>query len=703
MPYASSTRLNPLPISTPRPQTGFVGRDAEILEGQRCLSRARLLTLTGSGGCGKTRLALRLADTIQEQYRDGVWLVELAAVSDPGLVPQTVAAVLGVREQPDRPLVESLSEAVGSRRLLLLLDNCEHVIEAVASLAGALLRSCRAVSILATSREALRIPGEISRRVPSLSLPDPKRHGSDVMESEAVRLFLERATSLVPTFALTAGNTPAVARICRRLDGIPLAIELAASRIRLLTPDEIASRLDESFRLSASEPGRELPRHQTLQALIDWSYNLLSERERVLVRRLSVFAGGWSMEAAEAVCTDSPGPPSPPGSAITAPAVLDLMTALVEKSLVIVEDESGMRCRFLETVRQYADEKLLESGEAADVRARHGDYFLALAEQDGGGDISEKLKPLEREHDNYRAALDWSYKTEGRVTVGLQIAAALGHFWSTRGYMSEGRMRLEQLLEHAGDSPTQVRAQALRWLGNLAWLEGRYDEAESSYEMTVAIAESLGDRRTISIALAGLGNIARFRRDYDRARALYERSLVLYREFGDRKGIAMLLNNLGAVASNVNEIDLAISLYREALAISRELGDRWGIASRLGNLAEVTMYKGDNDAAAAMHRESLALWAELGDPRSIAEGLEMFVQTLSAQGQMELAATLLGSVEALRSAIGSPRPPVDQETIQRALDSARAALGGPRFDEAWSAGLAMGPEEAVARALQDEV
>src|SRR6185295_6650760 len=266
MTSASTTRLQYFHIVAPPPQAGFVGRESEIIEGQRCLAAGRLLTLTGSGGCGKTRLALRLAEVVQGQYRDGVVLVELAAVSDPGLVPQTLGAALDVREQPGRPLLETLSEALHSRRLLLVLDNCEHVIEAAAHLAKALLRSCLYLKILATSREALRIPGEAARRVPSLSLPEPGRHGSDAMESEAVRLFVERATALAPKFALTPGNTDAVAQICLRLDGIPLAIELAAARIRHLPPDEIASRLDDSFRVLTGEPGRALPRHDTLQA-----------------------------------------------------------------------------------------------------------------------------------------------------------------------------------------------------------------------------------------------------------------------------------------------------------------------------------------------------------------------------------------------------------------------------------------------------
>ena len=686
----------------PRPQTGFIGRESEIVEGRRCLATGRLLTLTGSGGCGKTRLAIELADATRAEYPDGVWMVELAPVSDPTLVPQTVAAGLAIREQPGRPIVETLSETLASRKLLIVLDNCEHLLEPAARTAETLVRSCPGLRILATSRESLRIPGEISRRVPSLSVPDSERHGEEIMKYEAIRLFAERAAVVVPTFEVTPRNAIAVAQICRRLDGIPLAIELAAARVRLLTPEQIATRLDDSFRLLTAGPRGALARHQTLRAMIDWSYNLLTDAERLLLQRLSVFAGGWSVEAAEAVCVDDPNQRGQ-GVAIHQGDVLDLMTELVEKSLVLVEDQaSKMRCRFLETVRQYASDKLEESGEAEVIRDRHGDYFLSVATfREPRPDLAETLKSLEREHDNFRAVLDRSAHAGPRAVQGLRMAGALGKFWCVRGYMSEGRTRLKQLLERAPDAPADVRVRALVAMGELAWLEARFDESAASYEKGLELSRETGDKLRVADCLCGLGNVARHTRDFVRAREALEESLTIQREIGSPWAVAGILNNLGAVASNERQIERAISLYKEGLEISREIGDRWGIASRLGNLAEVTMYHGEVEEAAAMHRESLGIWLELGDPRSIAEGLEMYVETLCAQGRMELAARLLGAVEALRKSIGCPRPPVDQEIIQKALDSARSVLGVQSFDRAWSEGLAMTPEEAVAAAMEE--
>jgi non-specific serine/threonine protein kinase len=686
----------------PRPQTGFIGRESEIAEGRRCLASARLLTLTGSGGCGKTRLAIELAESIRSEFPDGTWLVEFASISDPTLVPQTIAAALAVREQPERPIIETLSETLAPRKVLVVLDNCEHLLESAARTAETLVRSCPGLKVLATSRESLRIPGEVSRRVPSLSLPDSGRHGTEILKYEAIRLFVQRATSIVPTFSLTPKNAIAIAEICRRLDGIPLAIELAAARVRLLTPEQIASRLDDSFRLLTAGPRGALARHQTLRAMIDWSYNLLSDTERLLLQRLSVFAGGWTVEAAEAVCVDDPSERAEGRVAISPSDVLDLMTELVEKSLVLVEDQTPkMRCHFLETVRQYALERLEESGEAEATRDRHGDYFLGVATlRDPRADTAETLKSLEREHDNFRAALDRSASVGARAVQGLRMAAALGSFWGVRGYMSEGRTRLSQLLERASDAPPDARVRALTNLGELAWLEARYGESSASYEEGLSLSRATGDKRGMADCFCGLGNVARYTRDFARAREALEESLVIHRELGDRKAVAGLLNNLGAVASNERQIDRAISLYKEALSISREIGDRWGVASRLGNLAEVTMYHGEVEEAAAMHRESLGIWLEMRDLRSIAEGLEMFVETLCAQGRMELAAKMLGAVEALRKAIGCPRPPVDQETIQKALDSARSVLSDQDFNKAWSEGLALSPEEAVAAAME---
>src|SRR5579884_1260938 len=485
--------------------TSFIGREKEMEEIKRLLSTAHLLTLTGSGGCGKTRLALQVAADRVEEYADGVWLVELAAIADLGLVPQTVAVALGVSEEPNRPLGETLANYLRPKSLLLVLDNCEHLLTACAQLADTLLRTCPKVRILASSREGLGLLGEALYHVPSLSLPDEKRLPTleQLSQYEAVRLFVERAVLSRPDFAVTAQNAASVVQICSRLDGIPLAIELAAARARALAVEQLAQRLDDRFRLLTGGSRTALPRQQTLRATIDWSYDLLSQAERTLLRRLSVFLGGWTLEAAEAVCADaSHAPPRAAamgagehaaapleagsrenaGGPVAAEAVLDLLSRLVDKSLVLVEEsaEAEARYRLLETVRQYSRDRLMESEEARDLRCRHRDWFLTLAEgaerRLRGPDQVAWLNRLAQEHDNLRMALEWCRAEEDAgAEAGLRLAGALWRFWRVRGYLSEGRERLEAALAQASASErTAQRAKALYGLAALAWGQGDY-------------------------------------------------------------------------------------------------------------------------------------------------------------------------------------------------------------------------------------
>jgi predicted ATPase/DNA-binding SARP family transcriptional activator len=452
--------------------TSFVGREREMEEVKRLLSTTPLLTLTGSGGCGKTRLAVEVAADLIDEFPDGVWLVEFASLSDPSLLPQAVASSLDVREQPGRSILATLSEYLKPKRLLLVLDNCEHLIEACATLSESLLRACPKLQILATSRVALGIAGELTYRVPSLSLPDTKQiqsiSASDLAHYEAARLFIERATFSRPTFTVTDRDAPIVAQVCHRLDGIPLAIELAAARVKVLSIDQIAHRLDNCFQLLTGGNRTALPRHQTLRATMDWSYGLLSETEQMLLRRLSVFAGGWTLSAAEAVCADTL-PPAPhlrgelssvngglrgvrvPG--IRPDEILDLLTQLVDKSLVLAEEQDKeARYRLLETVRQYGREKLIEAGEVEVVSKRHLDWYLSLAER-SEPELRRPnqivwFKRLEVERDNLRAALAWSLESE-EVEAGLRLAGALRWFWFVRGCMSEGREWLEGMLSRS--------------------------------------------------------------------------------------------------------------------------------------------------------------------------------------------------------------------------------------------------------------
>ena len=561
--------------------TSFIGREKEIEAVKTLLGKTRLLTLAGSGGCGKTRLGLQVAADVLENYPDGAWLIELAPLADPALVPQAVASVLGVREEAGKPLTQTLTAALKPKRLLIVLDNCEHVLSACAVLVDTLIRSCPDVRVLASSREGLGIAGETVYRIPSLSLPDPKQTATlaSVTLYEAVRLFVDRAAAALPAFAVTNQNAPALASVCHRLDGIPLAIELAAARVRSLAVEEINARLDNRFRLLTGGSRTALPRQQTLRALIDWSYDLLTPLEKTLLCRLAVFAGGWTLEAAEQVGAGE----SETGEDIEAWAVLDLLTSLADKSLVVAEqEEEHTRYRLLETVRQYARDRLSESGESLVVRARHGDYFVALAEEImpklAGSEQAQWLRVLEAEHDNLRQALT-EYAEDATEDVraddkkGLRLGAALQRFWMVRGHLSEGRERLRAALEHSGgQEPTKSRAAALNGAGTLAWMQGDYASARVLYEESLTIARELEDKKGIALSLGNLGIVAKEQGDYALARSLYEESLALRRELGDTSGIAFGLNNLGLVVKEQGDYALARVLHEESSGDTARVG-----------------------------------------------------------------------------------------------------------------------------------
>ncbi len=499
-----------LPNNLPQQPTSFIGREAQVDEVKALLDKTRLLTLTGAGGSGKTRLSLQVAADLLDGEGDGVWLVELAALADPALVPQAVADVLGVKEQAGMTIQASLVEWLKPKRLLLVLDNCEHLIAACASLAADLLRNCPHVHILASSREPLNVAGEQTYRVPSLSLPDPKQAQTveSLSQFEVVRLFIERAQAVQPTFKVTNANAPAVAQVCFHLDGIPLAIELAAARVRSLSVEEINTRLGQRFRLLTGGSRDTLPRQQTLRALIDWSYDLLTESEKTLLRRLSVFAGGWTLSAAEVVCAGEP---------VEDWEVLDLLTALVDKSLVVAEPlGDGTRYRLLETVRQYGGDRLGESGEAEAVRGRSASCFLALAEeaepQLQGPEQGSWLVRLEAEHDNLRSSLAWEEQSAAGAEAGLRLAGSLWRFWFVRGHLSEGRQWLGRALARtkpgaagpdgaSGGEATATRGKALNGAGNLAWSQSDYAGARALYEEGLTVRRQLRDQGGISYSL----------------------------------------------------------------------------------------------------------------------------------------------------------------------------------------------------------
>ena len=610
----------------PQQLTSFVGRTRELAEIKSQLERSRLLTLTGSGGTGKTRLSLQVVAEVLEQFPGGVWLVELAP-TDPNLVPQLVAHVLNVNEVPGEPLTKTLVAALKERQLLLVLDNGEHVLDACAKLVDSLMRDCPKVRILLSSREPLGIAGESTYRVPSLSLPSRKAEYTPetLIQFEAVNLFVERAILIKPDFTITKNNVTTLVQVCHQLDGIPLAIELAAARIRSMPIEQLATRLEDRFRILTGGSRTALPRQQTLRALIDWSYDLLEENQKALLCRLSVFVGGCTLESVEAVCC---------GEGIDSWEVLELLTALCDKSLVVYEEVEGeARYRLLETIRQYARDRLLERGASEGFRDQHLAYYLALVEEAEfhlrGAKQKVWLDRLDREHDNLRAALEWSITSSRGIESALRFSSAVWLFWLTRGYLTEGWELL-------------ARVRALRTL-------------------------TAGDAALRARVLGGAGSLAYALCDYVSAKALYEESLAIRREVNDRVGIANALGNLAMVLLRFSDtIPAAKALYEESIAIRRELGDRGGLSLSLGNLGDVAVAEGNYTSARALFDESLAIRCDLGDRRGIFMLLYGYAALATALEAPLTAARLWGAAQELFEEFGASLP-----TYKRALSPAR--------------------------------
>lgn len=644
--------LEVFPNNLPVQLTSFVGREKEMAEIKRLLAAARLLTLTGPGGTGKTRLALQVAADSLDAFLDGVWLVELADISDPALVPQSVATVFGVREEPGHPLTKTLADRLHSKSLLLILDNCEHLIEACAQLAEMLLHACPNLKILTSSREALRIVGETSFCVPSLLLPDVDRLPvvQVLTQYEAVRLFIDRAVAIRPNFRVTNVNAPTLAQICHQLDGIPLAIELAAARVKAMSVEQIAARLDDRFRLLVRGSRTAFPRQQTLRALIDWSYDLLSKTEQMLLRRLSVFWGGWSLEAAESVCS---------GAGVDTYDVLDLLARLVDKSLVMLrEPDRDMRYRTLETIRQYARDRLLETGEMEQVRNQHLDFFLRLVEEAEpklqGAEQAAWLERLETEHDNLRASLEWALES-GQTELGLRLVGALWPFWDTHGHFGEGRKRLDQILAKS-DERIIARAKALIGASFLAIRQGDTLRSLALIEEGLALSRELDYKRGIAESLLYLGiySISFQTQSHikERKEALYAESLDLWRELGDKRGIARALGPMASLARDSFDYSRAALLFEESLALFREVDDKKEIAGALWNLGNVTLIQGDYERTETFFHESLMLYQELGDKHGVATLLKYLGKMTGDQGDAVRAGTLYEESVALFRELG---------------------------------------------------
>jgi predicted ATPase/class 3 adenylate cyclase/transcriptional regulator with XRE-family HTH domain len=631
--------LEVFPHNLPIQLTSFIGREHELAEITRLLSTARLVTLTGSGGCGKTRLALQVAADLLERFDAGVWLVELAPLADPGLVPQAVASTVGVREEPGRQLLTTLVEQLRAKHLLLVLDNCEHLIGACAHLADALLRACPQLTMLASSREALGIAGERPFRVPSLGMPKAGQTQSvtQLAACEAVRLLVERATVVQPAFALTEQNAAAVAQVCRQLDGIPLALELAAARMRVLTVEQVAQRLDDRFHLLTVGSRTALPRQQTLRALIDWSYDLLPEAERTLLRRLAVFVGGWTLEAAEGVCS---------GDGLEQGEVLDLLTGLVDQSLVLVEgqQQGAARYRLLETVRQYASEKLLEA-EAEPMRDRHLAWFLALAEEVisrlGSVDQYAWAQRLAAEYDNLQAALEWSRAQASETEVELRLVSAMIGLWMFVGHLSAGRAALEKALARSNPTArTKARARALSAAGGLAGMQMDIAAAVPLLRESVAIYRELGEKPELANALSTLGVVAMHQGDEGAARSLQAESMALLRETGQRWQLASALFLSGDTALERGEYARAREQLEESLALFRDLGDRWMGSSPLTSLGRLACVEGDYATARALVEEGLTMRREVGVRWAVAISLNSLGEVARCAGDDERAAPL---------------------------------------------------------------
>ena len=572
--------LNEIPNNLPVQLSSFIGREKEVEQIKKRLEKNRLVTLTGSGGVGKTRLSIQTASELLSKFSNGIWLIELAPITDPALVPPTVCASLDVTPQGNTSALTVLTEYLKPKKTLLVVDNCEHLIDACAKLCGALLHACPNLQIIASSREALGIEGENAYHVPSLSLPNQNDGLHAIENSEAVKLFMERATATVPEFEMTEANASVIAQICRRLDGIALAIELAASRLKLLKVEQIAARLDDAFRILTGGSRTALPRQQTLRAMIDWSYNLLSEEEREVLRKLSIFIGGWTLEAAESVCDN--------------PNMLDVLTHLVDKSLVAVDLEHGDEPRYylLETIRQYAREKLNDSDEGEQIRARHLDYFIQWVKREehkiyGFGQV-EWLEKLEDEHENLNAALEWSL--QGNIPAGQELTASLWWSWHLGGHSGEAYTWLERMLAATPEADSLVRAKLLSGMG---WLTEKLEDKDNADQKSVAMFRRLGDEGGAAFPLCSLGINTYWRFDHELALRIVQESLELFQSHGNQWGVRHALGILGYIHEALGNFAQAQKYYEESLVKAKELGDQDGMGWSLYLMGRMAVLQGD--------------------------------------------------------------------------------------------------------------
>ena len=719
--FPSIKSLDTQPNNLPAQLTSFVGREREKNEAGKLIASTRMLTFIGPGGTGKTRLSLQLAEAQLAEFKDGVWLVELAPLADSAYIVSTLASTFNLREVQGVPLLNIVMDYLRGKQLLIILDNCEHVVEACAQLAGQLLHECANLKIIASSREALSIDGETVYRVPSLK------------DDEATQLFVERATKTEPRFHITDENASFIAQICSRLDGIPLAIELAAARVKLFTPEQIAERLDDRFKLLTGGVRTALPRQQTLRALIDWSYQLLNDTEQRALRGLAVFSGGWTIEAAESV--------------IGADEALDGLMGLVNKSLVIVEEQEGKsRYRYLETIRQYAMEKLAESGEAIAVRDRHLDYILNLAEQSAQGmygtENIEQLDRIEVEHDNLRAAFEWA--VSNHPDKALKLAYAVGGFWAVRDHISEARIWCQAILEKTKSMP-HVDEDRARVYGVLAWMcvtTGEHKAGRTAAEQAISLGMKTNEASTVARAYGILALTSIFLGDYPAAQHAATEGEKLARQHGYKSELAQILSTRAQMAY-ISGMDLAQAkayLY-EAAELAREAGFRWASSFTAMGLAHTAAALGDLEAARARFMESVEIAQKMGNKRIVYSSQSEFAHALRAYGKLEeplatyrdllpkwrdlghrsavaheleciayilirkeepaRAAILFGAAESLREAIDSVMTKMEQVEYAKEIESLRAGMDQAEFEQAWKKGREMSMDEAINLAIKE--
>jgi predicted ATPase len=721
--------LTTVPNNLPIQLTSFVGREKEVSEVVRLMANTRIFTLIGPGGTGKTRLSLQLAEEQLTEFKDGAWLVELAPLADAAYITSTIASTFSLREVQGVPLINIVIDYLRSKQLLLILDNCEHLVEACAQLADHLLHECPNLKIIASSREALGISGETVYRVPSL------------LDSEAARLFIERAIKADSRFKETQQNTPFIAQICHRLDGIPLAIELAAARVKLFTPQQIAERLDDRFKLLTGGSRTALPRQQTLRALIDWSYLTLNEMEQRALRRLAVFSGGWTIEAAEAI--------------IGEPETLDGLAGLVTKSLVNVEEQDGAsRYQFLETIRQYAMEKLVEANEATETRDQHLKYFKDLALKNNRTigifaaviAVDEEartyawVRAIEKEYDNMRAALEWAIQSD--PATAAELIDILNPYWNVRDLNSEARLWCRAIIEN----PKTMDAPRSKALGILAYslmVLGEMREGATVASQGIEISRRIGDKPTLARSLSSLAMASVFTSGPEAAMKAAQESEAIAREAQFKEGIAASLGmkasvlllsggdlvearknieegmavakeagfvwgaalsgmGLGRLASRMGDLEDARKEFDKAAEIARRMGNRRIYASCRSELAHALRQHGKFDEAIALYKMVLPIWQDFGHRAAVAHEVECLGYIASAQGQNERAARLLGAAEAIRKTINSTLNGIELVEYEKEIAALRAGLDENKMQAAWAEGRALTMDQAIEYALQAE-